>query len=95
MEYNGRSEEERKEDLDRYLAKQERLQTTKPPLQAPVTDKDAMVDEILHAIDERRFFLAEMESLGQGDKYTKQIKAEISAKLLILKRLGVDTTAGR
>uniref|UniRef100_A0A7S0QY60 Uncharacterized protein n=1 Tax=Pyramimonas obovata TaxID=1411642 RepID=A0A7S0QY60_9CHLO len=91
MEYHGKTAAQRKADLEWYMRKKEMEEANKAPKLQPISDKDAMVDEILAAINERQQFLEDMTNLGQGGKYEKQIKAEVGAKLALLRQLGVDT----
>jgi len=91
MEYHGKGAAQRQEDREWYERKKAREEAGKAPKMHPITDKDAMIDEILGAISERQQFLVEMTDLGQGDKYQAQIKTEVAQKMALLRSLGVET----
>mmetsp|Transcript_39772 Transcript_39772/g.55230 ORF Transcript_39772/g.55230 Transcript_39772/m.55230 type:complete len:221 (+) Transcript_39772:378-1040(+) len=93
MEYKGRSAEQRQADLDKYNAKLAAEEAAKLK-QPEVSDRDAMIDEVLQSISERQLFLEDMRAMGQAEKYEKQIKSEVSTKLALLKRMGVDLKSG-
>lgn len=46
--------------------------------------------QILDEIDERRNFLEDMRSKGQGQLYDAQMKGEIAERLAQLRRMGVS-----
>mmetsp|Transcript_2689 Transcript_2689/g.7614 ORF Transcript_2689/g.7614 Transcript_2689/m.7614 type:complete len:131 (+) Transcript_2689:609-1001(+) len=51
--------------------------------------KEQLIDQILAEIDERRMFLENMRSRGQGQRYEAQIKAEIAGRMAELRQMGI------
>ncbi|KAF5842779.1 hypothetical protein DUNSADRAFT_5151 [Dunaliella salina] len=60
----------------------------------PVDPKEALIDELILEIQERREFLEAMRAAGRAKEYEQAIRAEIQARMTRLKSLGVETGMG-
>ena len=74
--YNSQKEKERLNDI-LVFGTDKPFKRPKPVLAPPKPKKDRF-DEVMEEIEERRRFLKEMESLGQGDQYKVSVETEIS-----------------
>ncbi|XP_037944179.1 UPF0193 protein EVG1 homolog [Teleopsis dalmanni] len=63
------------------------LKPKKQPKNEECTTSENIIDEILKQINDRAEWLAEMEQLGEGEKYRDEIRSQIADRLRKIKRL--------
>mmetsp|Transcript_4547 Transcript_4547/g.12434 ORF Transcript_4547/g.12434 Transcript_4547/m.12434 type:complete len:240 (+) Transcript_4547:126-845(+) len=80
-------------DLERQKAAQEAARLAAAQ-RRPVDPKEALIDELVSEIQERREFLEAMRAAGRAKEYEQTIRAEIQARMTRLKSLGVETGIG-
>eukprot|EP00003_Mantamonas_plastica_P004517 TRINITY_DN1357_c0_g1_i11.p1 TRINITY_DN1357_c0_g1~~TRINITY_DN1357_c0_g1_i11.p1 ORF type:complete len:247 (-),score=89.55 TRINITY_DN1357_c0_g1_i11:137-877(-) len=88
MEFESKEALEEQERLQKE--KQERLERMKENVMSKYDGKSAdqiRFDELVQEVEERKQFLADMEALGQKQKYENIIKGEIAEKVREMKDL--------
>uniref|UniRef100_A0A3B3I4D4 Uncharacterized protein n=1 Tax=Oryzias latipes TaxID=8090 RepID=A0A3B3I4D4_ORYLA len=76
-----RDMEAEKRRLQNILAAEKEPTAASPP-KTPEAENPGAPEELLHEIEDRRQFLADMEALGQEREYISIINAEISQQLI-------------